>query len=259
MIANDRELSAVIHNLNAAHATLGRPVPAKITKALDAIDAQCQTATSYTGPNLRAATVAAVVAGRDIVDDEDVKRALTARALATAGAESFIADGLHERRVNVLRDNYGDLFEVWGEVVEKASETIDEAQAAIPDLDFDRTDPARLSAQQAFHWAGARQAMLHVRTVESMWLSLAKALGLAYVYEASRPLITAALGCDDIRKLGYKAGATNVIKAGHPLHLADIDEYQRRVAALHDEEAERQRASRRFVEPQNFTGKLTRT
>ncbi|MBR7744448.1 hypothetical protein KC207_14225 [Phycicoccus sp. BSK3Z-2] len=255
MIANDRELTAVIYNLKDAHRRLGVPLPPKVLKGLDTVAAtRSANMTAPTQDGLRAAVMNAVDAGRPLADDEAVRLAMTNRSLAAAGVDRFVASGLHERRQNVLRDGFPELMKVWAGIVDKAGQAITDAREAIPQFDFDRTDPTTLSASQAFHWAGARKATLDVEAVESVWLSLANALGLAYVARATRPLVLSVLTVDEIRAL-KGTNAVGVIKAGHPLQLADLDEFERRVAAFHAEQRQREAQARTFVDPQNFRGK----
>lgn len=246
MTYNPQSRSALA-NILAAQARLGDPLPQAMADELAALDdAQAAAAEldTYNPQTLARVTLDALRAGRDPLEDDDVRRALFAHTVQDAHLATLVAREADSARVAVLEKHAAELVAGWAAAVDKAQTALAAARSRYPDAD--PTDPNSVRGmrpEDMGKWGRAHEAVAVVETIESMLVSLlAMRRAIDHRY---RPLLVADLTADDLDALQaqvMRPAAADVIRAGHPLSLATPAEFAARCARVADA---RQRESAR--------------
>lgn len=214
---------------------LGADLPAPVAEAMETAQRLRSVDLSEVteGPDLGAAVAAAVLAGRSLLSDKAVQRAMHAKALSDERLGERLAAHAAWLAAEAVIKHAGAVVDAWRPAVERANEALQDFRSAAPGADLtDDTLASRLPALALTPWGRAREATALLGQVEKGWTALARAAGVSMPHFGGRPLIVADLSLEELDVLGAGAHADAVAKLDVPLDLADLTTYADRTARL---------------------------
>lgn len=245
----DSIAAATAYDFAVKHANKGGyKIPAALTRDMQQLE-QLDRASlpEIDRDELATALATAVLENRDPLADETVKRATLRASLKDLGYGTLLAGYAEKQRVEVLRKYLPALIKTWAKVVAEADQIIEQARHLIPGLNLtDGNQIHRLEPAQMSTWGEAKAAAQRAANITETWSMCALATNTARIQPGTHALILADLTAPDLDNLGHQPKTEDVIRAGHSLALATIDDYKQRITRI---EAQRQAAQPPSPEP----------
>lgn len=233
-------------SLNTAHISLirqtftaiGATLPKGVTKALEERDKLATLRVPVaTGDQVADAVADCLLAGRDPLDDDQVRRLATSRALTGSldTEMSYSVGQAAERRVVAALGTHLD--QILGSLTTAAAQAGDvlaDAFGIIGDVELSESELIlRMGPDAARAWAEARDAVLRLRKIDSAWVALANLTHFAPT-SVDQTTRLADLDLEQFEKVGRKADPWTIVRNGGTIALADgttIRERADRIAA----------------------------
>lgn len=228
--------------VTAAGANLPKPV-AQAVADHDKLAALTGAIPVVTAEQIEDAVADALLAGRDPLDDEHVRRLATSRAL-TGDRGQGIAYGVPlaaERRVvAALTAHADDILATLHAAADTASATLTAAHDILGDHDLGESELIlRLGADAARAWAEARDAVQALRVIDRAWTALAELTRFAPA-STDPTLRLADVTLEQYERVGRKAAPWDLVRAGAVIDLADRTTIRDRVTRITEARQTRQ-------------------
>ncbi len=195
--------------------------------------------------DVAAAVVAALIADRDPLEDEQVRRLTTSRALAAPSGDLMAVVDTAERRVaDTLGAHVDAVLDTLHEAAEQAGDVLADAHRVLGDIDLekDTATVGRMGPDAARAWAQAREASQRLTVLDRAWSALAALTGFASE-QTDRTTRLADLDLDLFERVGRKAEPWAIVRAGGAIDLADRATIGERVERLEGQRIDRQAQS----------------
>jgi hypothetical protein len=225
--------------VRTALATIGKTFPKPVLDALKEHDLIVERGREFapvSEDQLAAAVAAAMLAGDDPCDDETVRHMLASRTLGgnlSAGYGLSLEGPAMGRVVTALTATADEILDALAGPADEAGRDLTQAS----DLIGDQDDPAiimRSGVPAVEAWTRAQKARKIIATIDAGWYALATLAG----FDTSRnnPVlrITPA-SLDLVEKVGRRADAWAVVRAGGVIALADREGISDRIDAIDTE------------------------
>lgn len=209
--------------MKAADATFPKPVATAIAdQDRLAVAVSALPSSSYT--NLMAAVAAALLDGRDPLDDETVRRLATARILEGTSDHQSLAYGVakaaEQRIVDALTANADAILADLKKAVDAAGERLTAAHEILGDVDLgDTAAVLRGGPTAATAWATAKEAVGTIRTIDAGWFALGH-ITRHVSPDTATTLRLADVSLDDYEQLGHRADPWDLVRAGATINMA---------------------------------------
>jgi hypothetical protein len=219
--------------VRGALAAIGKTFPKPVLDALkehDLIIARGREFTPVTEDQLAAAVAAAMLAGDDPCDDETVRHMLASRSLGsnlTAGYGLSLEGPAMGRVVTALTATADDILDALAGPADEAGRDLTQASDVVGDQD----DPAiiiRSGVAAVEAWTRAQKARKIIATIDAGWYALASLAGFDASQNTPVLRITPA-ALNLIEKVGRRADAWAVVRAGGVISLADRETLRERI------------------------------
>lgn len=230
--------NAHISLIRQAFTTIGATLPKGVTQALaDRDTLTAATVPAATHDQIADAIAECVLAGRDPLDDEDVRRLAVSRALAGGHLHDFshLLKASAERRViNALAANADEILARLAAPADKAGDTLADARRILGRVELSESEAILKKGPDAARaWGEAREAVHLLRVIDSAWVAMANLTGFASP-TADPTIRIADVDMEIFEKVGRKAEPWAIVQAGGTIKLADattIRERRDRIAA----------------------------
>jgi hypothetical protein len=241
---------AHLSNLRTALTVAGADWPKPIAAALadaDRVAQQVTTLDGATAEQVGDAVVAAILDGRDPLDDEQVRRVATARALRGTGdgiLEHLTAAATERRTLAAVADHADTIADTLCTAADAAGERLHAAHETLGDVDLkDAAAVLSRGPQASRAWTEATEAVTSLRHLDHGILALAQLTRSGSTAQSAGSTVRFAdVTLAQRDKLGHKADPWDLVRAGATIALADLDEIRERVDALDLERQQRQDA-----------------
>ncbi|WP_148574958.1 hypothetical protein [Nocardioides caldifontis] len=237
--------TAHIGMIRQAFTAIGATLPKPVTTALTDADklAHANPIPSVTGEQIADAIAACILEDRDPLTDDEVQRLVTAQALGgvTGRNVTYGLGTAGERRVvAAMRAHADTILGALSKAARTAGETLTDAHAIIGDHDLGESEVVlKLGPEAARRWAEARDALTLLRKIDGAWVALANLTRFAST-TVEPALRLADLNLATFEKVGRKADAWAIVRAGAVIDLADATTIRERSQRLSDEREARQ-------------------
>lgn len=237
--------TAHLNLIRTALDTIGAPLPKQVRAALADRDklAALTPIPTVTGAEVADAVAACLLAGRDPLDDDNIRRLAIARALGSEGSGNMsygVGQAADRLVAAALTEHAGAILAVLAAATAQHGTTLTRAHAILGDLSLDDSQAVlSLGPDAARCWAETREAVHVLRGVDRAWSSLAEVTRFA---SSSTPPVLrfAALTLEQYERTGRSADAWTLVQAGAVLELADGDSLRARDRSIAAELQERQ-------------------
>jgi hypothetical protein len=237
--------AAQIGMLRQAYTAIGATFPNAVKEAIADRDKlnNLDALTVATSDQVADAILDCLLDGRDPLNDTQVQRLTTSYQLggATGGNLSYVVGRAAERRVIAAYQASGDeILATLTEAAAVAGKNLADAHRILGDIDLSDSDTImKLGPDAARAWAEARDAEKLLRQIDRAWSALATLTGFASV-SGDPTLRLAALDLEQYEKVGRKADAWTIVRAGATIALADAASIRERTDAIHGQRQKRQ-------------------
>lgn len=232
--------------IHIAMTAAGATYPKAVAKALEDAEKLPTAVAALAAPSadvMAAAVVDCLNAGRDPLDDEQVRRLTTAAVLAGPSGNALtggVARAAERHVVAALTAEADAILTTFGAAVAEAGATLTGAWRILGDLELtDSTAVLRMGPDASRAWTDARDAQKRIRALDGGWFGLAEATRFASSTDAPT-LRLANLSLEQFEKLGRKAQPWDIVRAGVTIELADRTTIRERVARLTTEREDRE-------------------
>ncbi|MFI7429804.1 hypothetical protein ACIBPB_22660 [Micromonospora sp. NPDC049836] len=191
--------------------------------------------------DLARAVLDAIRAGRDPLDDEQVRRTVTARGLDVgmqSGIANALADACELHIFDLLRDHFDDIIDTLKTACDRLGQILTDAHGILGDADLaDANAVLQLGPDAARAWADVKAAAQKIDVISMGWQTLAELTQRA----SAQPTVRLAnVDLDTFERLGHKADAWTLVRNGQTIDLATRQTARERADQL--AEAREQRA-----------------
>jgi hypothetical protein len=215
-------LGLVRQAVTAANADLPKPV-ADALAARDALTATADRLPTGSHAEMMGAVADALVAGRDPLDDEQVRRLVVARILGgeTGGSLAYgIGNAADERIVAALAENVDAICDSFKAGVDAAGQVLAEAHDLFGDVDLDESHLIlKMGPKASGAWTDAKDAVQRIRVIDSGWFALAELVHFAGT-TTSRAVRLADVTLEQSEQLGHRAEPWAIVRAGATINMA---------------------------------------
>ncbi|MGV0993424.1 MAG: hypothetical protein ACOYB7_14350 [Mycobacterium sp.] len=247
--------AALAANIRTTSDKLGVRLPTGFTAALTAARELPNTAGALAGciPQLHAAALNALAAGKDPADDKDVQKFIVHTALAGSGLQQAAGQRANADLRDAINEFADDIIGVWADALRDDLAVLQSAVTELHLADLTAADHTQLRQRGQLNlWADAANAADRADAAMSGYHAILSAIAVNS-NASNRPLMLAPdIGLPEFSSLTGKSTAWTVARTGTPLRLASIGEYTGAVGRIMAErgalerkvEAEQEQAKR---------------
>jgi hypothetical protein len=237
--------TAHINLLRQAIDAAGATMPTKVAKALgdlDKLTSKGELFAQATDDQIAQALADALLAGRDPLDDDQLRRMATSRMLGGTNGRALaiqVARHAEQRVTAALIDHVDYILANLHDAADVAGQHLSAAHAVLGDVGLDESlKIIRQGDDASGAWARARDAVAQLRTIDKGWTALANLTRFA----STSPTVPrlADLSLDQFEQLGLRPDGWAIVRAGATIDLADrqtIKDRARRLAAKRENRA----------------------
>jgi hypothetical protein len=204
--------------------TIGADLPKPVAEAIADLETLTTAVASIKPPTAEdvfEAAAAAILDGRNPFDDEQVRGLVAARNFSDSGAlQEGIKNAGHNRVAEAMTANADTLVGILKEAVDAAGKELTAAHAILGDVELGNSETIlQMGTKAAAAWVQAKTAIDTIEKVLPGWYWLADLTRFASA-SMDPSFRIADLAIDTIEKVGRKANAWAIVKAGGTIDLA---------------------------------------
>jgi flagellar hook-basal body complex protein FliE len=216
--------SSAIRAVCTALKSIGADLPKPVAQAIADLETLTTAVASIKPPTAEdvfEAAADAILDGRNPFDDEQVRALTAARNFSGSGAlQEGIKNAGQDRIAQAMTANADTLVGILKEAVDAAGKKLTAAHAILGDVDLEDSETIlQMGTKAAAAWVQAKTAIQTIDNVIPGWYWLAELTRFANA-SIDPSFRLADLDLDTIEKVGRKANAWAIVKAGGTIDLA---------------------------------------